>query len=77
VKLTDMPLIGLARLCHRAEDTNDDTLLNEVMGEVDRRDAEAVRRGPVTGNEYRTNEVYSLFHALYMAQMADRTRAKK
>lgn len=77
MKLTDMPIIGLARLCHRAEDTGDDILLNEVIGEVERRDSLALHTSPVTGIVYRTGEVHEAFHRAYLDQMADRTRAKK
>lgn len=74
-ELTEMTLAGLALLCHRAEDTNDDVLLVQVMGEVERRDALVPPRG-VTGYRLRlaTDEFMRHYRAAMEVRAARRRR---
>ena len=77
MKLTEMSLFGLARLCHRAEDTGDDFLLNDVMSEVERRNAADVYTSPYTGDTYPTGNVYREFNSHYMSEMAERAAKRR
>ena len=74
---TKMPLGLLARLAHRAEDTDDDVMLNDVMGEVERRDSLTTWTSPETGVTYPTGRAYAEFHKHYMTEMAERSKAKR
>lgn len=77
MNLKDMPMIGLARLAHRAEDTDDDLLLNEVMGEVALRDAADTYTSPHTGLTYPTGNPSRDFHTLYIEEMERRLAERR
>jgi hypothetical protein len=77
IDYTTMSFGLLARLAHRAEDTDDDIMLNDVMGEVARRDSMATWTSPVTGITYQTGQASTLFHNHYMTEMAERAKTKR
>ena len=56
----------LAMLCHQAEDTDDDILLMQVMGEVERRDALVP---PLGITQYRPKNATDDFMKCYRAAM--------
>lgn len=64
----------LAMLCHQAEDTDDDVLLMEVMGEVERRDAMVP---PVGITQYRPKTATDEFMKCYRAAMDVRMARKR
>lgn len=64
----------LAILAHEAEDTDDDVLLMEVMGEVERRDAQVP---PVGITQYRPKNATDEFMKCYRAAMDVRMARKR
>lgn len=65
-EIQEMSLASLAILCHRAEDTADDVLLVQVMGEVERRDAMVP---PVGITQFRPKVATEVFMEHYRAAM--------